>query len=49
MTYESEADTITVSHNAKSRRGFAFGAVLAAEFIAGKRGVFSMKDLLGLG
>ena len=49
VTYESEADTITVSHNAKSRRGFAFGAVLAAEFIAGKRGVFSMKDLLGLG
>ncbi|WP_297451833.1 4-hydroxy-tetrahydrodipicolinate reductase [uncultured Alistipes sp.] len=49
VTYESEADTITVSHNAKSRRGFALGAVLAAEFIAGKRGVFSMKDLLGLG
>lgn len=49
VVYESEADTITLSHNAKSRRGFALGAVLAAEFIAGKRGVFSMKDLLGIG
>ena len=49
VVYESEADTITLSHNAKSRRGFALGAVLAAEFIAGKQGVFSMKDLLGIG
>lgn len=49
VTYESEADTLTLSHHAKSRRGFALGAVLAAEFIAGKQGVFSMKDLLGIG
>ncbi len=48
VTYESEADVITLSHNAKSRRGFALGAVLAAEFIQNKRGVFSMKDLLEL-
>ena len=48
VTYESEADVITLSHNAKSRRGFALGAVLAAEFIQNKTGVFSMNDLLEL-
>ena len=48
VTYESEIDTLTVTHCAKGRRGFAFGAVLAAEFIAGKRGVFTMDDLLGV-
>ena len=48
VTYESEADVITLSHNAKSRRGFAVGAVLAAEFIQNKTGVFSMNDLLDL-
>lgn len=48
VTYESEADVITLSHNAKSRRGFALGAVLAAEFLQNKTGVFSMNDLLEL-
>lgn len=47
VTWECEADTITLTHTAKSRRGFALGAVLAAEFIAGRKGVFSMNDLLG--
>lgn len=47
VTYESEADSITLVHNAKSRIGFAIGAVLAAEYINGRKGVFSMEDLLG--
>lgn len=47
VTYESDVDTITLSHNAKSRAGFAVGAVLAAEFLAGKKGIYSMNDLLG--
>lgn len=47
VTYESEVDLITLTHCAKSRRGFAVGAVLAAEFLKGRKGVFSMNDLLG--
>lgn len=47
VTYESPEDTITISHNAKNRAGLAMGAVLAAEFLAGKKGVYSMNDLLG--
>ncbi len=50
VVWESEADTITIDHTAKNRSGFAMGAVLAAEFLAGKRGagkVYGMKDLLG--
>lgn len=47
VTYESEADSITLTHNAKSRIGFAIGAVLAAEFIKDRKGIFSMKDMLG--
>jgi 4-hydroxy-tetrahydrodipicolinate reductase len=39
-------DTITISHEAKSRRGFALGAVLAAEFMHGKKGCYGMEDLL---
>lgn len=45
--YTSEADEIKISHEAYSRRGFAEGAVRAAEWLAGKKGVFGMKDLLG--
>ncbi len=48
VTYESDFDTITISHDAKSRVGFATGAVLAAEFLAGKKGIFGMKDMLNL-
>lgn len=50
VVWESDADIITIDHNAKNRSGFAMGAVLAAEFMADKRGtgqVYEMKDLLG--
>ncbi len=45
ITYESEVDTITIRHDAKSRAGFALGAVIAAEFTAGKKGFLGMQDL----
>ena len=45
ITYESDVDSIEIKHTAKSRKGFAYGAVLAAEFIFDKKGVFEMKDL----
>jgi len=47
IEYSSAIDTITITHMAHNRRGFAMGAVLAAEFIAGKRGIFHMSDVLG--
>ena len=46
VIYESEADAIRITHDAKSRRGFALGAVLAAEFTKGKKGCLGMKDML---
>lgn len=46
VRYDSTVDTLTISHEAKSREGFALGAVLAAEFTCGKQGFFGMKDLL---
>lgn len=46
VVYNSEVDKITIQHEAKSRKGFALGAVLAAEFLAGKKGVYTMKDLI---
>jgi len=48
VTWDSDVDTIEISHKAKSRKGFARGAVLAAEFLRGKRGVYTMSDLLGI-
>jgi 4-hydroxy-tetrahydrodipicolinate reductase len=48
VTYESEIDTIEIKHTAHSRMGFAKGAVLAAEWIQGKKGIFEMKDMLEL-
>ena len=48
VQWDSEVDTITIEHSAKSRKGFALGAVLAAEFLDGKHGVYSMKDLLNI-
>lgn len=48
ITYTSAIDDIEITHTAHNRNGFALGAVLAAEFIAGKKGVFSMKDVLGI-
>jgi len=44
--FDSEADTITLTHTARSREGFAAGAVLAAEKIVGRRGVFEFPELL---
>ncbi len=46
VIYESEADTIQITHDAKSRKGFALGAVLAAEFTQGKKGFLGMQDML---
>ncbi|MEY4432001.1 MAG: hypothetical protein RLZZ44_131 [Bacteroidota bacterium] len=46
VTYNSEIDSIEIKHTAHNREGFALGAVIAAEWLAGKQGVFSMKDVL---
>ncbi len=48
VSYRSTIDTIEIVHTAHSRTGFATGAVLAAEFVKGKKGIFSMKDVLGI-
>ena len=46
--YNSNVDQIEIKHTAHSREGFALGAVVAAEWLVGKKGVFTMKDVLGL-
>ncbi len=46
VTFDSEADTIELVHNAKNRTGFAHGALIAAEWLKGKKGVFTMKDVI---
>lgn len=48
ITYDSEVDYIRIEHSAKSREGFALGAVIAAEFTAGKKGFLGMDNLLNL-
>ncbi|WP_420602305.1 4-hydroxy-tetrahydrodipicolinate reductase [Flagellimonas sp.] len=48
IVYESAVDDIEIKHTAHNREGFALGAVIAAEWILGKTGVFSMKDVLNL-
>ena len=48
VIYASEFDEISLRHSAKDRRGFAMGAVLAAEFIHNKKGFFTMKEVLDL-
>jgi 4-hydroxy-tetrahydrodipicolinate reductase len=48
IKYHSEIDDIEIIHTAHSRKGFAGGAVAAAEFLPGKKGVYTMKDVLGL-
>jgi 4-hydroxy-tetrahydrodipicolinate reductase len=48
VLYASEIDAIEIKHTAHSRQGFALGAVVAAEWILGKTGVFSMKDVLNI-
>jgi len=47
IKYHSAIDDIEIIHTAHNRQGFASGAVLAAEFICGKKGIFTMKDVLG--
>tara|TARA_R110002049_G_scaffold252890_2_gene428216 strand:- start:2875 stop:3579 length:705 start_codon:yes stop_codon:yes gene_type:complete len=49
VTYKSEVDTVTIEHVANNREGFALGAVIAAEWIVGKTGVFTMNDVLNIG
>lgn len=46
VTYSSSVDELVFTHQAKSRRGFAEGAVVAAHWLLGKKGVFDMADLL---
>jgi 4-hydroxy-tetrahydrodipicolinate reductase len=48
IKYASAIDDIEITHTAHNRVGFASGAVLAAEFIHNKKGIFTMKDVLGL-
>jgi 4-hydroxy-tetrahydrodipicolinate reductase len=47
VAWDSGIDTITLRHEAKNRKGFALGAVLAAEFIHNRKGIFTMSDVLG--
>lgn len=47
VTWDSDIDTISLKHDAKNRKGLALGAVVAAEFISTRKGVFTMKDVLG--
>ncbi|MDO6472240.1 4-hydroxy-tetrahydrodipicolinate reductase [Maribacter sp. 1_MG-2023] len=49
VSYDSIVDSIEIKHTAHNREGFALGAVTAAEWIIGKSGVFSMRDVLNLG
>ncbi|GAA4821385.1 4-hydroxy-tetrahydrodipicolinate reductase [Algivirga pacifica] len=48
ITYESEMDSIEIKHTAHTRKSFALGAVVAAEWLNGKRGVYGMQDMLEL-
>ena len=46
ITYQSDVDSIEIKHTAHSRTGFALGAIMAAEWIIGKKGIFGMSDML---
>jgi 4-hydroxy-tetrahydrodipicolinate reductase len=48
ITYSSAIDDIEITHTAHNREGFATGAVLAAEFLHNKKGIYSMSDVLGI-
>jgi len=48
VTYNSNIDLIEIKHLANNREGFALGAVIAAEWIVGKKGVYTMKDVLNI-
>ena len=47
ITWDSDIDTITLRHEAKNRKGLAMGAVVAAEFIQSRNGIFTMNDVMG--
>ena len=49
VNYDSDVDAIEIKHTANNRKGFALGAVVAAEWILNKKGVFTMKDVLNIG
>lgn len=49
VKYDSDIDYIEIKHEAKSRKGFASGALLAAEYLIGKKGIYTMKDVLSIG
>lgn len=49
ILYDSDIDSIEIKHTAHNRKGFALGAVVAAEWIQHKKGVFTMKDVLNIG
>ncbi|TCI84431.1 4-hydroxy-tetrahydrodipicolinate reductase [Tenacibaculum sp. M341] len=49
IAYESSIDTIDIKHTAHNRKGFALGAVIAAEWLQNKEGVFTMKNVLNIG
>ncbi|MFM7428299.1 MAG: dihydrodipicolinate reductase C-terminal domain-containing protein, partial [Flammeovirgaceae bacterium] len=48
VKYQSVVDDIEITHTAHSRQGFAWGAVVVAEWMKGKKGVFKMDDFLGI-
>lgn len=48
VSYQSDIDIINIEHIARSREGFALGAVLAAEYLIDKKGIFTMQDVLGM-
>lgn len=48
VTYDSSVDSLKLIHTAHNRQGFAQGALLAAEYIYNKKGIFTMNDVLGL-
>ncbi|MDA0201327.1 MAG: 4-hydroxy-tetrahydrodipicolinate reductase [Bacteroidetes bacterium] len=48
VSYQSPIDNITIEHKAHNREGFALGAVVAAEWIVGKKGIYKMEDVLNL-
>ncbi len=49
VTYSSEVDELSITHIAHNRKGFALGAVIAAEWIKGKKGIYGMDDLMNQG
>jgi 4-hydroxy-tetrahydrodipicolinate reductase len=47
VTWDSEIDALSIKHEAKGRKGFAYGAIVAAQFIKSRKGVYTMNDVLG--